>query len=94
MATPNQERGVIASQSKGYLILRTMAVFQLILPNTVLILASSRENALGDAEYSSYTAEINSLIVGNYLTTLEKPFGQELRNFKISGYDVVQISME
>ena len=50
-----------------------------------------RERALGNKEYSGYIAGINSLIVGNYLTTPGKSVDQEICNLKIAGYEVVRI---
>jgi len=72
-------------------ILRTIAVFRLILPDKVLKFAGGRERALGNKEYSGYAAGINSLIVGNYLTTPGKSVDQEIRNLKTAGYEVVRI---
>ena len=72
-------------------ILRTIAVFRLILPDKVLKFAGGREKALGNKEYSGYIAGINSLIVGNYLTTPGKSVDQEICNLKIAGYEVVRI---
>lgn len=69
-------------------ILRTIAVFRLILPDKVLKFAGGREKALGDMEYSGYVAGINSLIVGNYLTTPGKSVNQEIQNLEVAGYEV------
>jgi biotin synthase len=67
-------------------VLRTLAVFRLILPDKVLKFAGGRERALGDDEYKGYTAGINSLIVGNYLTTLGKSVEQEIQSLRAAGY--------
>ncbi len=69
-------------------ILRTIAVFRLILPNKVLRFAGGREKALGKEEYSGYVAGINSMLVGNYLTTNGKPFEQEIHNIEEAGFVV------
>lgn len=66
-------------------ILRTIAVFRLILPNKVLKFAGGREKALGSDEYKGYAAGINSMLVGNYLTTVGKTFEQEMSNLKMAG---------
>lgn len=66
-------------------ILRTISVFRLILPNKVLKFAGGREKALGSDEYSGYAAGINSLLVGNYLTTKGKVFSQEIGNLEAAG---------
>ena len=67
-------------------ILRTISVFRLILPNKILKFAGGREKALGINEYKGYTAGINSMIVGNYLTTNGKDIGQEINNLNAVGY--------
>lgn len=72
-------------------ILRTIAVFRLILPNKVLKFAGGREKALGSDEYIGYMAGINSLLVGNYLTTSGKDFKEEIENLKVVGLDVNKI---
>lgn len=66
-------------------ILRTIAVFRLILPDKVLKFAGGREKALDSNEYRGYTAGINSMLVGNYLTTSGKDFNQEIYNLEAVG---------
>lgn len=66
-------------------ILRTIAVFRLILQDKPLKFAGGREKALGKDEYSGYAAGINSMLVGNYLTTAGKTFEQEISNLKMEG---------
>lgn len=66
-------------------ILRTIAVFRFILPNKVLKFAGGREKALGSDEYRGYAAGINSMLVGNYLTTGGKDFNQEIQNLEAVG---------
>ena len=67
-------------------ILRTISVFRLILPCKALRFAGGREQALGSEEYRGYTAGINSMLVGNYLTTTGKAFEKEMHNLEIAGY--------
>ena len=67
-------------------ILRTIAVFRLILPDKVLKFAGGREKALGDNEYSGYSAGINSMLAGNYLTTGGKTIEQEKHNLEVVGF--------
>ena len=69
-------------------ILRTIAVFRLILPDKVLKFAGGREKALSNDEYRGYAAGINSMLVGNYLTTSGKTFKQELHNLEAAGFVV------
>lgn len=69
-------------------ILRTIAVFRLILQDKPLKFAGGREKALGQDEYSGYTAGINSMLVGNYLTTAGKTFEQEISNLEMAGLEL------
>ena len=69
-------------------ILRTISVFRLILPHKTLRFAGGREKAMGNEEYRGYTAGINAMLVGNYLTTSGKSFEKEMYNLEIAGYVV------
>jgi biotin synthase len=69
-------------------ILRTIAVFRFILTDKSLRFAGGREKALGQNEYLGYTAGINALIVGNYLTTPGKSFKQENSNLEMAGLEL------
>ena len=68
-------------------ILRTIAVFRLLLPNKTLTFAGGREKALGPEEYRGYAAGINAALVGNYLTTSGKAFAEEIQGLKAAGFD-------
>ena len=74
-------------------ILRTIAVFRLILPDKILTFAGGREKALGSDEYSGYAAGINSTLVGNYLTTSGKPLNQEIHNLEAAGFVVTTLKV-
>lgn len=50
--------------------LRSVALFRLVLPWTLLRLAGGREVALKDVQAAGILGGVNGLIVGNYLTTL------------------------
>ena len=69
-------------------ILRTIAVFRLILQDKPLRFAGGRDKALGQDEYLGYDAGINAMIVGNYLTTSGKSFEEEINNLKRAGYTI------
>jgi biotin synthase len=59
--------------------LRTIAAFRLALPRTVLRFAGGRELTLGDlGTEAGLLGGINAIIVGNYLTTLGRPAGQDI----------------
>jgi len=67
-------------------ILRTIAVFRLVLQDKSLRFAGGRDNAMGKDEYLGYDAGMNAMIVGNYLTTEGKSFEEEMRNLRKAGY--------
>ncbi|MBI1378297.1 MAG: biotin synthase BioB [Frankiales bacterium] len=59
--------------------LRTIAAFRLALPRTILRYAGGREITLGDlGTRDGLLGGINAVIVGNYLTTLGRPAGDDL----------------
>lgn len=58
--------------------LRTVAMFRLALPRTILRYAGGREIVLGELAARGVTGGINAVIVGNYLTTLGRPATDDL----------------
>jgi biotin synthase len=58
--------------------LRAIAMFRLALPRTILRFAGGREITLGDLARDGMLGGINAVIVGNYLTTLGRPAGDDL----------------
>ena len=58
--------------------LRTVGAFRLVMPRTILRFAGGREITLGDLAARGITGGINAVIVGNYLTTLGRPAGEDL----------------
>jgi biotin synthase len=58
--------------------LRAIATFRLVLPRTVLRYAGGRELTLGELTTAGMLGGINAVIVGNYLTTLGRPPGEDL----------------
>ena len=85
LGTPLEKQKLLTSEE----ILRTIAVFRLILQDMPLKFAGGRDKALGKDEYLGYNAGINGMIVGNYLTTLGKPFEDEIHNLKKVGYKII-----
>jgi len=67
-------------------LLRTIAVFRLILRDKTLRFAGGRENAMGNEEYAGYTAGVNAMIIGDYLTTRGKDWKRELQNMEANGF--------
>lgn len=50
-------------------ILKSIAIFRLVLPKTRLRLAGGRASGLRDLQPMAFQAGVNALLVGNYLTT-------------------------
>lgn len=69
-------------------LLRTIAVFRLVLPDKPLRFAGGRDKVLGQDEYLGYDAGMNAMIVGNYLTTEGKSFEAEMNNLRKAGYTI------
>jgi biotin synthase len=72
--TPFGGRAVMAATDA----LRTVAAFRLALPRTILRYAGGRELTLGDLAGRGVLGGVNAIIVGNYLTTLGRPAGEDL----------------
>jgi biotin synthase len=72
--TPFGGRAVMAATDA----LRTVAAFRLALPRTILRYAGGRELTLGDLADRGVLGGVNAIIVGNYLTTLGRPAGEDL----------------
>jgi biotin synthase len=74
--TPFADRPVLS----GTEALKTIAVFRLALPRTILRYAGGREITLGDlGTEQGLLGGINAVIVGNYLTTLGRAPEQDLQ---------------
>jgi biotin synthase len=73
--TPLGDRPVV----EGRDALRAIAAFRLAMPRTILRYAGGREITLGDlGTRDGLLGGINAVIVGNYLTTLGRPAGDDL----------------
>jgi biotin synthase len=72
--TPFGDRPVMSAADA----LRTVAVFRLALPRTILRYAGGREITLGDLAGRGVLGGVNAVIVGNYLTTLGRPAEADL----------------
>jgi biotin synthase len=59
--------------------IRWIALFRLALPGVILRYAGGREVTLRELQAMGMTSGINALIVGNYLTTLGRDPGDDLR---------------
>ncbi|GAB3973222.1 biotin synthase BioB [Plantactinospora veratri] len=73
--TPLGDQPVVAPRDA----LRAIAAFRLAMPRTILRYAGGREITLGDlGTRDGLLGGINAVIVGNYLTTLGRPAGDDL----------------
>ncbi len=59
-------------------IIKTIAVFRLILPRVVIKIAGGREVNLGDAQADALRSGANGIIIGGYLTTKGNAFEKDL----------------
>jgi len=60
-------------------ILKTLAMFRLVLPGVILRLAGGREAALRDLQSTALLSGINGLMVGDYLTTSGRSVEDDLQ---------------
>jgi biotin synthase len=60
-------------------ILRTIALFRLILPDTPLRLAAGRESALADFLSSAFLAGADAMMIGGYLTRRGRSVAEDLQ---------------
>lgn len=70
---------------------RMIALFRLVLPSAVLRPAGGREVILRDLQALGMLAGANALIVGNYLTTLGRSVGDDLRMLEDLGMPVARL---
>ena len=68
-------------------ILKTIAVFRLILPRKEIMIAGGRTVNLRDMQSMVFTAGASALMVGNYLTTLNQPVEKDLQMLRDLGLD-------
>ena len=66
-------------------ILKTIALFRLMLPSKVIKLAGGREANLGDLQALTLTSGANGLMLGNYLTTPGRSVEKDLKMIRDLG---------
>ncbi len=59
-------------------VLKTLALFRLIIPKAVFRLCGGREAGLGEKQKEALTVAVNGLMVGNYLTTRGNEIQEDL----------------
>lgn len=66
-------------------IIKVIAIFRLILPNSIIKLAGGRERNLRDLQSLGILAGANGLIIGGYLTTAGRSVADDLQMIKDLG---------
>lgn len=69
-------------------IIKTIAIYRLILPKSTLKIAGGREVNLRDLQAMAMQAGANGLIIGNYLTTLGRNPAMDIQMLKDLGFRV------
>ena len=69
-------------------IIKTIALFRLILPKSTIKIAGGREVNLRDLQAMAMQAGANGLILGNYLTTMGRSPAQDIQMLKDLGFCV------
>ncbi len=71
-------------------ILKTVALFRLILPKATIKIAGGREKNLGDFQGTALRSGANGMIIGGYLTTDGRRIEDDLRMIRQAGYAMRQ----
>jgi biotin synthase len=69
-------------------IIKTIALFRLIIPKGTIKIAGGRETNLRDLQSLAFLAGANGLILGNYLTTLGRNAEDDLAMIRDLGFDI------
>jgi len=67
-------------------ILKTVALFRLILPKATIKVAGGREKNLGDFQGTVLRSGANGMIIGGYLTFRRRSVEDDLRMVRQAGY--------
>lgn len=71
-------------------IIRTIALYRLILPHSTIKIAGGREVNLRDLQALALLAGANGLILGNYLTTMGRNAALDIQMLQDLGFDTSQ----
>ncbi|MGB6065933.1 MAG: biotin synthase BioB [Desulfomonilaceae bacterium] len=69
-------------------ILKTIAIFRLILPTATIKIAGGREGNLGDFQAMALRSGANGMIIGGYLTTGGRAVEDDLSMLRQAGYEI------
>lgn len=69
-------------------IIKTIALFRMILPKATIKIAGGRERNLGDFQGMALRAGANGMIIGGYLTTSGRNIDDDLRMIRSAGFEI------
>ncbi len=69
-------------------IIKTLALFRLILPHATIKVAGGRERNLGDFQAMALRSGANGMIIGGYLTTAGRSVEDDLRMVRLAGFEI------
>ena len=69
-------------------IIKTIALFRLILPRATIKIAGGRERNLGDFQGMALRSGANGAIIGGYLTTAGRAIEDDLRMIRLAGFEM------
>jgi biotin synthase len=69
-------------------IIKTIAIFRLILPHATIKVAGGRERNLGDFQAMALRSGANGMIIGGYLTTSGRSVEDDLRMVRLAGFEI------
>jgi len=69
-------------------IIKTIALFRLILPRATIKIAGGRERNLGDFQGMALRSGANGMIIGGYLTTSGRNIDDDLKMIRLAGFDL------
>lgn len=72
--------------------LKIIAIFRLILPQSIIICAGGREKVLGKIQSLAIAAGANSLITGDYLTSIGDPKERDRKMVEKMGLSILKFS--
>jgi biotin synthase len=67
-------------------ILKTIAIFRLVLPNSTIKVAGGREKNLGDFQAMALRSGANGMIIGGYLTTTGRSVEEDVKMVREAGF--------
>jgi len=72
-------------------IIKTIALFRLVLPTATIKIAGGRERNLGDFQAMALRSGANGMIIGGYLTTAGRSVEDDLRMVRQAGFDISHV---